>query len=471
MSINRLFGVMLGVILLVCLAARYSSGQAHSHSSEVITCSPAPCILPTVEISTGPNLVNTPPIVANPANSKNLLVGANDYNCPEFSGPLAAYTSNDGGSTWSRATCMVGVQNYSPTIFPTVGYDRSGRAYLAGTYEDNEGGGTGFIGVENSDNGFNWSDPVPVLDRRNGYSDTSWLVVDTSPTSPYVNRVYLSADVVGGTEQIMVAHSSDGGNNWKTVNAEPPQGGQASDAFTTMTVGEDGSVYLTWQHCAASGPSAHCQNGKASMLFSKSIDGGDTWTAPKVIATVTLNNDACHCYFGDLPNTVVRVANYPVIAIDNSTGPHAGSLYVTMYTWTGTYMRVGIVRSTDGGNTWSRPTWVAPPNVNHDQFFAWVSVSNTGLLGLSWLDRRNDPANLNYQPFAAISSDGGRSFHGPNVQLTAAFSNPTVNGYPGNSWMGDYTGNTWDGSNFVVAWMDSSNGINMQEVVGGIRVK
>jgi len=60
-----------------------------------------------------------------------------------------------------------------------------------------------------------------------------------------------------------------------------------------------------------------------------------------------------------------------------------------------------------------------------------------GLVGVSWLDRRNDPANIDYQAFAAISSDGGMSF-GENVQLTTAFSNPNVNGYPNNEWMGDY---------------------------------
>jgi hypothetical protein len=91
------------------------------------------------------------------------------------------------------------------------------------------------------------------------------------------------------------------------------------------------------------------------------------------------------------------------------------------------------------------------------------------LVGVSWLDRRNDPANIDYQAFAAISTDGGQSFQ-PNVQLTTAFSNPNVNGYEDNAWMGDYTGNTWDGPDFVAAWMDSSNGIDMQEVVGGIRL-
>jgi hypothetical protein len=104
----------------------------------------------------------------------------------------------------------------------------------------------------------------------------------------------------------------------------------------------------------------------------------------------------------------------------------------------------------------------------HDQFFPAISVSPTGLVGVSWLDRRNDPANIKYQAFAAFSSDGGQSFQ-PNWQLTQAFSNPDTNG--DYNWMGDYTGNTWAGENFIAAWMDSSNGIDMQEVIGGIRLK
>jgi len=38
--------------------------------------------------------------------------------------------------------------------------------------------------------------------------------------------------------------------------------------------------------------------------------------------------------------------------------------------------------------------------------------------------------------------------------------------------MGDYTGNTWrNDSTFIAAWPDSSNGVDMQEVVGGVRLK
>jgi hypothetical protein len=171
----------------------------------------------------------------------------------------------------------------------------------------------------------------------------------------------------------------------------------------------------------------------------------------------------------ELPNTYERVYNYPSITADKSDGPYSGNLYVVMYNWTGTYLRVQMIRSTDGGDTWSQPMPLAPKSDTHDQFFPSISVSSTGKIGVSWLDRRNDPANIDYQAFAAISTDGGQSF-GANWQLTKAFSNPKTNGTE-NNWMGDYTGNTWTGDTFIAAWMDSSNGVDMQEEVGGVRLK
>jgi len=171
----------------------------------------------------------------------------------------------------------------------------------------------------------------------------------------------------------------------------------------------------------------------------------------------------------ELPNTGERVYIYPAITVDNSNGPHTGDLYVAMSTWTGQYIRVQVIRSTDGGATWSQPVPLAPESDTHDQFFPSISVSPTGRVGVSWLDRRNDPADIDYQAFAAISTDGGQTF-GTNWQLTTAFSNPKNNG-TGNNWMGDYTGNTWAGDDFIAAWMDSSNGVDMQEVIGGVRLK
>jgi hypothetical protein len=354
---------------------------------------------------------------------------------------------------------------------PMVAYDLDGTAYIATEYGDSEGLGYGLVGIQKSTDGIHWS-PVMSL-SGDGFSSPnySWMAVDITAASPYVNSLYVSTLVIYGElhdTQLVVSHSNNGGETWTAVPVGPKD---TNDLFTNLSVGRDGTVYLTWQYCPGI---ENCQNGIGYMLFSKSIDGGNTWSEPVLIATIVSNRalGQCQCGISSLPNTdEIRVYDYPVIGADNSNGPYTRNLYVVMQTWTGTNLQVELVRSTDGGETWSKPIPVAPTSDTHDQFFPWLSVSPTGLVGVSWLDRRNDPANVSYQAFAAISSDGGQSFQ-PNVLLTKNFSNPNNNGYPNNRWMGDYSGSTWDGPDyFIAAWMDSSNGVDMQEEVGGIRLK
>src|SRR4029077_10968276 len=92
------------------------------------------------------------------------------------------------------------------------------------------------------------------------------------------------------------------------------------------------------------------------------------------------------CFYGSLPNTSERVSDIPVVGIDNRTGSHAGNLYVAYYTWTGTFMRLVVATSSNGGATWTRKP-VAPLSVTHDQFMSWLTVSRAGIVGVSWLDR------------------------------------------------------------------------------------
>jgi hypothetical protein len=359
---------------------------------------------------------------------------------------------------------------YWPTFEPSVGYDRNGAAYGAGFYFDSEGIGFGFIAVQKSTDGTHWDNPVVAL-RRPGFAfpvDTA-MAVDTSPVSPRVNSLYVSGVMVldqdQSRNQVWVSHSTDGGKTWAQAAVDTVQKYPEEDDFTRMAVGKDGTVYIAWLRCRGKNrgeggglcPTVH-------MMLSKSTDGGNTWSPGQKVATVAMP------HYWQLPNTNpgIDVDNYPVIAADTSDGPYAGNLYVAMYTWTGSYLRVQVIRSTDGGTTWLGPVHLAPKSDTHDQFFPAISVSPTGRVGASWLDRRNDPNDIDYQAFAAFSDDGGQHF-GTNWQLTQEFSDPNVNG---TYWMGDYTGNTWrDDSTFIAAWMDGSNGVDMQEVVGGVRLK
>jgi hypothetical protein len=188
------------------------------------------------------------------------------------------------------------------------------------------------------------------------------------------------------------------------------------------------------------------------------------------MANVNLVPSTCSCaFYGSLPNTIQPVSDIPSIGVDNSRGTHAGTVYTAMYNWTGAQMQVVVTHSTDGGATWSSPVPVAPPTATHDQFFPWLSVGANGTVGVSWLDRRNDPSNLSYEAFAALSSTGGTSFGG-NRQLAAVLSNPNNVGpciTGGTCFIGQRTGSTWAGKTFFAAWMDSRTNFTMQDEIGG----
>jgi len=477
MKATRCVLIALFVIIFAALSLGIAQAQSNPPASDdLLSCSPAPCVLPPTQASEEGNTepVADATVVADPLNPAHLVLGSTDLHCYYESGEgmTGFHFSHDGGTTWKHM-CIPNVY-LAGRIFtsrgePMVGIDRTGNTYIAASYAAEQwyvcyGG----IGFQKSSDWVHWSKPAVALEvaancARPGYSS---MAIDTNPESPYVNSVYIASVPLGNTQQwgVVVSHSHDGGQTWEQLPVDGEQQWAAWDAYTSLAISKDGTLYVTWQHCPRKGANADCRNGTAYMAFSKSTDGGNRWSPPASMISVE-TNETSEDY---LPNSNVGINNFARIAVDNSSGPYAGTLYVCMLNWTGTYLQLQVIHSTDGGNTWSQPVLVAPPSDTHDQFLPALSVSSTGVVGISWLDRRNDPANTKYQAFAAFSNDGGQSFL-QNIQLTQAFSDPNVNGFRPD-WIGDYSGNTWVGPNFIAAWADSSNGVNMQDVVGGIRL-
>jgi hypothetical protein len=439
-------------------------------SPESLACSPAPCTLPDVQASEGGAPVNEDPIATNPKNTAQLLTGGYDFNCSAGGGIAAGfYASSDGGSTWNK-TCLGNLTGYFGAGNPGVGYNRNNVAFVSGINLEAANPSTGSVVFEkSSNNGAVWSVPQVAVKPifTDGLADKGWLEIDTNASSPHVNSLYISTtqfDSAALNSRIAVSHSSNNGSTWTTSVVDPVQKYPAVDQWSDLAIGKDGTVYVTWQRCTANDPASDCGGTVASMMFSKSTNGGSTWSTPVVIAKARLVPDGCQCaFYGSLPNTAEPVSNIPAIGVDNSAGSRASNLYAAMYNWTGTKMTVQVVTSTNGGTTWSKPVVVSA--AVHDQFFSWLSVSSTGIVGVSWLDRRNDAANVSYQAFAALSLTGGATFT-PSHLISTATSNPANDGF-GGTFMGSYTGNAWTGNTLFISWMDSRSGMNMQNEVGG----
>jgi len=439
-------------------ALRPQGAVTNRISPPSLTCSPAPCVFTPVNASEGgTNPVNEDPISVNPTNSMNLLTGANDYNCGNIQGYFA---SQDGGTTWSHV-CSGGSGGDGD---PIVGFDLNGVAYAGGI--QNSG-----IAVASSTNGgatFGTFKQV-IKPELGSLSDKPWMEIDTNPASPFKNDIYISTTqfATNSNSQIWVAHSADGGKTFTDVAvsalAKYPS---TVNQFSDLAVGADGTVYLNWINCPASnGNPPYCGGQVTNIMFSKSSDGGTTWSTPSVATTVTLVTDPTGCcFYGTLPNTGERVSDIPSNGVIGSGATARVSFAV--YNWTGTQMQQEVVTSTNGGSTWGTPVIVNATSTTGDQFFQWLNINQkNGRVGVTWLDRRNDPSNLSYQPFFAYSANGGKSFSAGHA-LSSKKSNPDNDGF-GGTFMGDYTGNAWNGKALYQSYMDTTTK-TCQDFVTGV---
>lgn len=403
---------MLVTIFMTTTAAQsqFNASRFETPNPPTLTCSPAPCILPNVQVSEGGMPVTAAVISVNPNNSKQFIVATEDGNCPPYQIGISA--SGDGGGKWNSA-CVYPVLGDAAS--PLAGYDLNGRAFVGGLYS-NAGNGPWGVSVSNStNNGKSWTSPVSATYNEPDYFTwLPWMTVDANSGSPNKNAIYVSSpqiQTVGNSQnsQLWIAHSNDVGQNWSVNVVDPLQNGPLTDAYSHIAVGEDGTVYVAWLRCVIGVTTNLCAGNKGQILFSASTDGGNTWSAPIRIASVSLVGNTLSCFFGCLPGTYGWMSNLPALAV-NGSGASA-QVYVTFYNSTGSQMQVEVAASSNGGASWQQPVRVTTSKFG-DEFFPWVSLDGSGRLVATWMDRRNDPANLLYQPFIAYSTDQGKTFHG-----------------------------------------------------------
>ena len=80
-----------------------------------------------------------------------------------------------------------------------------------------------------------------------------------------------------------------------------------------------------------------------------------------------------------------------------------------------------LVRSTDGGATWSPKVRVNHDGPGADQSQPNVAVDEQGRVYVAWYDRRGSALGNTVRPYASVSTDGGQTF-GPDMPLSSVAS-------------------------------------------------
>jgi hypothetical protein len=230
-----------------------------------------------------------------------------------------------------------------------------------------------------------------------------------------------------GPQQEVCERSTDGGRTW------PGEPIPVSPGAQRLVIGIDvvadtrdpRTFYAVWLEYLSGLVSG---TGTNTFQFSKSTDGGLTWSPARTVQTIV-----------PLPNTFPRQAfrnlSLPIMAV----GPRS-ELYLTYADYVGEQADIKLTRSLDGGTTWSGPRRVNQDTGDADQFQPYIRVTRRGQLNVFFFDRRNDPDNFFIDNFLARSSDGGATWR--ETRLSHDMWDPSINPPISRSgeFIGDYQG-------------------------------
>jgi hypothetical protein len=389
--------------------------------------------------SAGQPETQTEPFLAiDPAKEANLLAAYQEGRFADGGARALTFAvSKNSGKTW-REGLVPGLTPITGGRFqrasdPWVAYGPGGRAYYASLLFDETSPDNGVFVSASANGGKTWGPPVAVhLGGSAEFDDKEAAVVDNRADSPFRGRVYVGWDSVlnDGNEILRVSWSGDGGQSYTPPATLHNRG---ANLGIIPLVGPGGIVYAVWFH--ADGNRCPC-----SLLSSRSEDGGSTWSNPVQVASVTGVGVPGFRTGGGLPSA----------AID----PRTGRLYVVWHDDQGSFIplltrsegvldegtvQVMMVRSDDGGQSWSGPQVVSDA-LDAPNFTPAVAVSPTGKVAVSYYSLRNDPERLFLvDHYIALSGDGS-SFGASRRMTSSSYDARFAAVTEGGLFLGDYQG-------------------------------
>ncbi|MDQ1484631.1 MAG: hypothetical protein QOJ62_324 [Actinomycetota bacterium] len=394
---------------------------------------------------------NETPIAVNPANPKNMITGANDWN---YNDGCAVNTTFDGGKTWTATLpdgYLTGITKYTndPNVPGTGAYDAGGDPSIAFSPD----GKVAYYVCQ----AFNFTSPfqIALLLNRSYDGGRTWQKtgltqvstgtgnsaskgsngqfpdhenIHVDPVSGWIYVTWAQFNGQGTHSPVNVAISRDGGASF--TGTQVTSGNVRNNQDQRVVTDPQGNAYLTFDNGV--------QGGKGTVLYvSKLVAGSSTWSTPILFAT--LANPVClfppSCF--NISGGQFRgPGSYPAPAFNTADG----RLYVAYADLKGSYAQI-YVQSASGAdlNHWTTPAAVAPAAA--DRFGAELSIASTGRIDLSFYDRSYS-ANQLVDVTYATSSNGGATWR--TTRVTPSGFDPSLWGVPSGSsfrpFIGDYNG-------------------------------
>jgi hypothetical protein len=287
------------------------------------------------------------------------------------------------------------------------------------TWSDTRDGDYNIYFSRSEDSGRTWFAPnVRISDISTGLTDyPASLAIDE------IGILYMAWNIWNRSNRadmhILFDKSSDRGETW-TSDKQVDDGTKSGKGAPAVCVGVNGYIFVVWHD--------YRPYDDTDIYFARSTDGGETWTDPNIRI-----NDDSSSYQHD-----------PSMAID-----HWGNLYVAYQNTSDNDVHICLVKSTDGGESWTSPHVQIDDGQPGNHLLPELAIGQDGTIYASWSWWGGD--NILF----AKSTDGGETWSRPNIRVDYAPSNYFWN--DNSSIAVDEVGNifvTWDAYNYADAYPD-----------------
>lgn len=370
---------------------------------------------------------NEPSVCINPLNLNEIIIGANMNHF---------YRSDDGGLTWHHGAMH---SSYGVYCDPAIIVDDQGSFYYFHLVPDL----SRVVCQKRISGGDVWSDGSYTALNGTMQIDKEWACFDPVKRNLYVTWSQFNRH--GSTDPrdstiIFLSRSEDRGLTWSQKVRVSNKGGNASGGFMSVhgsypATGPDGEVYVCWW-------------SPAGLMFDKSADEGRTWLPADIRVTTPVQ------WIYPVPGMQLT-PSFPVISCDRSSGRYRGVIYIN---WSDNRKGandsdIWMVKSMDGGKSWSDPIRVNDDPPGKQQFFNFLTIDQTtGYVYIVYYDRRDYNDNRT-DVYLAVSRDGGSGFENMKISDTPFIPYSTA-------FFGHYLGVSAHNNKVFAAWSRQDNGMN-----------